>query len=144
MASVVLDASVAVKWLLADEDHARQALALRDAIISHGMTVAVPPHFAFEVAHTLVRAARQGRFDAGLVERSLTAVEALGFEVDTSVDLAVRAARLAQGLGTTVYDAAYLAVARARSATLITADRPLYEAGSAAGDGVAWLGDLPV
>ncbi|MFZ5852990.1 MAG: hypothetical protein ACOYXS_00600 [Chloroflexota bacterium] len=49
----------------------------------------------------------------------------------------------AQSPGTSVYDAAYLVVARLKPATLITADRQLYEVGVAAGDDLAWLGDLP-
>lgn len=144
MASVVIDASVAVKWLLADEDHVQQALALQQTIISRDMAVAVPPHFALEVAHTLVRAARRGRFDSAHLEGSLAAIQALGFEIEAGADLAIRAARLAQELGMSAYDAAYLVAVRAQGATLITADRPLYEAGLRTGDDVAWLGDLPV
>lgn len=143
MTAIVIDASVAVKWLLGDEEHVPQALALRRVIISRDLTVAVPPIFPFEVAHTLVRAARRGRLGPDQLERGLRAVVDLGFEVVADPEVALAALDLASRLGTSAYDAAYLAVAIARRATFVTADRPLHDTALAAGQDVAWLGDLP-
>lgn len=144
MASITLDASVAVKWLLRDEDHVTHALALRTAIIAHDLAVTVPPNFPIEVAHALVRAVRRGRFDPGDLDRGIQAIMDLDFELDARPEIAIGAARLAHRLGTSAHDAAYLVVANARGATFVTADRALRDAGLAAGFDVAWLADLPV
>jgi predicted nucleic acid-binding protein len=42
---IVVDASVALKWIFADEDGASHALAIRDAHISGENEIAVPPLF---------------------------------------------------------------------------------------------------
>lgn len=116
---------------------------LRRAIITGDLEVAVPPNFPLEIAHTLVKAVRRGRFPADELDNGVQAVLALELLIDGSPDLPRRAARLAHRLGTSAYDAAYLVTARSRDATLITADRPLYDAGLAAGFDVAWLADVP-
>lgn len=144
MAPITLDASVAVKWLLRDEEHVTHALALRAAIVAHDLAVVVPPNFPIEVAHALVRAVRRGRYDPDDLDRGIQAIMDLDCELDVRPEIAVGAASLAHRLRTSAHDAAYLVVAKSRGATFITADRALRDAGLAAGFDVAWLADLPV
>lgn len=54
-----------------------------------------------------------------------------------------RAVRTAIAVGVSAYDAQYLALAARTRQALVTADRRLYERGTAAGFDLVWLGDLP-
>lgn len=143
MASITLDASVAAKWFLDGERDADHARALRRAILSGELTVVVPVIFLYEVAHTLLRAARRRLFDPARLDGAIQALIELELGIQHDPVIAAAGLAIARRLGTSAYDAAYLAVAEAHRATLITADRPLYEAGLAGGFDVAWLGDLP-
>jgi predicted nucleic acid-binding protein len=61
---MILDASVATKWFLPDEDMTIEALAVRDALVTERIKLAAPPAIWTEVGSGLVRAARRRRFDA--------------------------------------------------------------------------------
>jgi excisionase family DNA binding protein len=140
---VVLDASVAVRWILADEPDAARARSLRDALERDRAEVTVPLNFPMEFASALVSATRNGRLqDDGL----LTALNSVADVTVDSPDARVfagTAVAVALETGLRVADAAYLALARRARAVLVTADRELYEAALRAGDAVAWLGDFP-
>lgn len=50
---VVIDASVALKWLLRDEEIVPQADALLDDLLAGQLSVVVPTLFDYEVANVL-------------------------------------------------------------------------------------------
>lgn len=114
--TIVVDASVAAKWLL-KEEHSLQANALRseDALIA-------PALIAAELGNVLWKAYRRGtvsRADA------LTALQ-LGLcafgELVATETLDAQALTLALDLNHSVYDCFYLALAQRESAPLATAD----------------------
>jgi predicted nucleic acid-binding protein len=142
--TLVLDASVAVKLFLADEQGHEQAHALLDAEAATGDTFLAPDILVAEVGHALLRAARQGRIARDSVAAAVLALVDLGLTLVPSVNLVAPAAGLAMSTGLSVYDALYLVAAQVRDAPLITADRRQYDGGLAAGYNVAWLGDLPL
>ena len=50
---IVLDSSVALKWIFADEDGATHAVRVRDDHVSGKNEIAVPSLFFYEIANVL-------------------------------------------------------------------------------------------
>ncbi|MBV9813777.1 MAG: type II toxin-antitoxin system VapC family toxin [Acetobacteraceae bacterium] len=116
--TVVVDASVALKWFVSEDD-SEAALGLLDSpelLIAPDLVVA-------EVSNAAWRAVRSGFMKP---EQQDEAASRIGFAFDELVSLASLASRtvaISRLLAHPVYDCFYLALAEARSATLITADR---------------------
>lgn len=118
--TVVLDASVALKWFLADaagEDHAAQALGLLGEVASGEVKLLQPPHFVAEVAAVLARLKPQQALDDML---DLLDIE---FETVDHPGIYTRALELAIRHQHHVFDTLYHAVAlETPGAEFITAD----------------------
>ncbi|MDE2670145.1 MAG: type II toxin-antitoxin system VapC family toxin [Chloroflexota bacterium] len=114
---LVVDASVAVKWLV-DEDGSRAA----DGILEHATELHAPRLLASEVANALWRKARLReieRGDAGVLAASVAQMPVSWTEDER---ICGEATRLAVGLDRPVYDCMYLALAHRVDARLVTAD----------------------
>jgi predicted nucleic acid-binding protein len=138
--AAVVDASVAVKWVVAEE-LAENANGLR----SVGQLNA-PAHWLAEAANALWAKAWRGELTAFEAEQRAGLLSQAPIVVAPLADLAEEAVRLANALGLTVYDTLYLALALERVIPLITADRRLFERTRARPEfatRVRWLGDLP-
>ena len=123
MTTVVLDASVIVKWIvpLSDEDHTDEALRLLRRIQENRLQVLQPPHWLAEVAAVVSRLQPQQ------AEEIVALLYALEFPMISELDLYKRACALAVELGHHVFDTLYHAVALAApESTLITADEHYY------------------
>ncbi len=141
MKRVVLDASVAVKWCLPDENLTSQAGRLLDAYHEREMRFLVPDLFWLELANALWKAVWKSKIDAGRADRALSRVRDLGIPTVASFDSVPNAMQLAITHGRTVYDSLYVALALRLHAELITADERLANA-LAARFPVKWLGAL--
>ena len=139
MADLVVDASVALKWALDDEEAVAEAVALRDAAVEGHVRLLAPTLWIYELANGLVSAVRRGRLAAAMGARALGHLRAIGVEL-VDPDPA-DTYREAQAHGISAYDAAYVALARALAAPLVTGDRPLARA--VRGVEVRWIGDRP-
>ncbi len=114
---LVVDASVAVKWLV-DEDGSETA----DGILEHATELHAPRLLASEVANALWRKARLReieRGDAGVLAASVAQMPVSWTEDEQVCGEAVR---LTVGLDRHVYDCMYLALAHRLEARLVTAD----------------------
>ena len=118
--TVVLDASVILKWLLEDpttEPDTEKALALIDAVILGKLEILQPVHWLIEVAAVTARLTPQ---------TAVQDVELLsGMQLPTSDDpgVLIRATRLAIETDHHVFDTLYHAVALEHDdAVLVTAD----------------------
>lgn len=141
---MILDASVLVKWFLADEPLVVEAIAVRDAAARDEVGLTAPSVVWSEAGQALVRAHRRGRIASldvealvDIMEMSRSLITLLEVPLNTSVRLALRT-----GVGAS--DAQYLACSQRLQQTVLTADRGMLERGRAAGFDVSWLGDLPV
>ncbi len=114
---LVVDASVAIKWLV-DEDDSLIARSLLDG--TH--EIAAPRLMAVEVANALRRKTLQGDLEPLRAQELAEAIPRM--QVNWTLDeiLAHNALYLALILNATVPDCLYLALARVVPATLITAD----------------------
>lgn len=141
MTLLVADTSVAVKWILRgpDEPFVEQA---RDLLLRHvagKIQVAVPDLFWVELGNVLWKAVRRGRCTRLTAEAGLSAVRRQGLLTAASGALIDAALEIALRFDRTVYDSIYVALARQRSAQLITADERLANALSSYLP-VKWLG----
>ncbi|WP_417481754.1 type II toxin-antitoxin system VapC family toxin [Maricaulis sp.] len=118
MKTVVLDASVAVKWFV--DDHLTEQ-ALRAAEIH---TFRAPWLVLTETANGLWKYARRGDLDPADMEAALRHVEA-NVACVPDPNLMRLAARLACQLDHPVYDCCYLAMASMVRLPLLTADKRL-------------------
>ena len=139
MRSVVVDASVALKWVFDDEDAVSQAVALRDDAIDGRVGLVAPSLWLYEVANGLVSAERRGRLDARHGRRGLTHLMALGIEL-VDPDPAATFDR-AVSYGLSAYDAAYVALAGTLETSLWSGDRGLCNAVGEPPGLVRWIGD---
>lgn len=129
MSLLVVDASVAVDWLLDDELDPRASAALK-LLQQDG---AIVPHlWRFEVRNALLAAERRGRLSAIQVDVRLAGLLTLPIRTDTSPDLAIAFA-LARARRLSFYDALYLELALRHDAVLASLDAELIQAGMAEG-----------
>jgi predicted nucleic acid-binding protein len=87
--------------------------------------VLAPDHLLLESANALRKYVRAGEFDEIEAAGALADVLALRIDFVPAAPLASGALRLSLQLGLSVYDTAYVMVAEAAKATLVTADRRL-------------------
>lgn len=125
--SLVLDCSVALAWLLPDEKDG-PAQAVLDRIVASRAWV--PALWRLEVANSLQSAVRRRRIDAVFRDASLADLDLLNIQVDpdTASFAWSDTLRLADAYGLTVYDAAYLELARRLSLPLASQDEQLRRA----------------
>jgi predicted nucleic acid-binding protein len=118
--SIVVDASALIRAFVGTQPEARRWLA--QGVRMRALTW--PAHLYVEVAHPLIRLARAGIIDATRAVEAFAEVRGLPARVSPPRRLeAAMAVALERGL--TVYDAAYVVLAEALDAPLVTADRRL-------------------
>ncbi len=141
MSYVVIDASVALKWALNDEEHVEQAVALRDAAVrEQRFELLAPSLWVYEITNGLVVAVRRGRIDESMGEQALYHFLALGVRLVDPPPVEVY--KEARRLDIAAYDAAYLALARALNVPVWTGDWRFYQAARGRTSVVRWIGDF--
>lgn len=125
MSQLVLDASMALSWLLPDE--ASEVSVAVQAEVAKSRDVWVAAHWRLEVANSLCMAERRKRLDATGIAQAVALFTQLPVRVDpeTNDRASAETLSLARQHTLSVYDAAYLELALRRGATLATLDGPL-------------------
>jgi predicted nucleic acid-binding protein len=139
---MIVDASVAAKWFVREDELSVEATAVRDALLDQRLRLAAPMIFWAEVSNAIVRSARRERTtreDAVALADLVQVVHPLIEGVAVDPRETIRTA-LQTGLG--AYDATYLFAALQTAQPVITADRGMLEQGRAHGYDVVWLGDV--
>ena len=114
---LVVDASVAVKWLVAEEDS-----DAADRLLAGGDDLYAPRLMASEVANAVWRKARMGEIERGRAGILMAAVSEMPVHWSSDETVCVDAVRLAVALDRPAYDCVYLALAHRVDAQLVTAD----------------------
>ncbi len=115
--SLVVDASVAVKWLVAEEGSEEA-----DRLVAGDAELHAPRLMASEIANALWRKARVGEIERGQAAVLLTAVPQMPVRWSADETICADAVRLALALDRPVCDCVYLALAHRMNAKLVTAD----------------------
>jgi predicted nucleic acid-binding protein len=134
--ALVLDASVAARWLSNDGsagDHTYANGVLERLTTSE--RAHVPCHWSLEIANVATRSERQGLIEWSMVELFLELLEDIDFRIDveTSTRALTDISELARHYRLTPYDAAYLELAMRLDCPLATLDKDLRRAAGKAG-----------
>jgi predicted nucleic acid-binding protein len=119
--SFVVDASVALKWFLADEPGTERARAIVEADVA----LVAPDLLIVEVCNAAWRAARLGRLGRAQVGEIAAVLPQFFDALSSAVPFAPRAVAIAGEIDHPVYDCLYVALAEAQQTPLITADDAL-------------------
>ena len=144
--SYVVDASVAAKWHLTDEEHTEQARSLLPRFAQGQLELWAPEQIRYEVP-SAITAATLGRRPRITQEQGREAIEeflslvSLGLQTVASEELILGAYPLVHRHGCAYYDALYLALARSLDIPLLTADGKFYQRFRDLPK-VVWIGDL--
>jgi predicted nucleic acid-binding protein len=115
---LVIDASVAVKWVVPEPDSTRA-----EVLLDHGL---VAPDLLFvECANVLWKKVRRGEMTAQEAEIAAQTLEQAEFAVMSTRGYLAVATSIAVEFDHPAYDAVYLAVAEASDLRLVTADERL-------------------
>ena len=130
---IVLDASLALAWVLPDEAN-EAADRLLDTLTDETVLV-VPSIWFSEVANALVKNLRIGRLDDAQFHTAREEMQDLPLRAEElpGADILGPVADLARAHSLSVYDASYLHVALSQSVPLATLDLRLLTAAKAAG-----------
>lgn len=141
MNTLVVDASVAAKWVLppANEALVPEALRLLDLYAKGQVKFLVPDLFWAELGNVLWKAVRQQRLTSAIAMQAVNTMRSRGLPTVASERLLPDALPVAISTGRTLYDCLYVALAMASHAQLVTADERLANA-VAARLPVKWLG----
>jgi predicted nucleic acid-binding protein len=138
----VLDASVAAKWYLTDEQFVAECRLLFDRFVAGTLAFVAPLHIQYEVPNAIMVASR--RQPPRLSEQAARAViqDFIDLGIPTVHDdaLVSVAMGLAYQHGCAFYDGFYVALSQRLSLPLITADNKLYQAVGHLPD-VIWIAD---
>jgi predicted nucleic acid-binding protein len=128
--SLVLDSSVTLAWVYSTETTEAISDVLARVIESGAW---VPALWRLEIANVLEMGVRKGRTDAAFRDAALADLALLPITVDPETDRHAwgATAKLAARHRLTLYDAAYLELARRRSLPLATLDTELRVAAAA-------------
>jgi predicted nucleic acid-binding protein len=141
--TLVLDASVAIKWAmpLAREPLTDESLQLFKRYKQGEFDFVVPDVFWAEIGNILWKGTRGGRWNRSDAEATAEDFRARDFVTVPSLMLLPEALRIAFAYDRAVYDCLYVALAVHSKTDLITADERLAKA-LAAYLPVKWLGSL--
>ena len=114
----VVDASVAVKWLVVEED-----ADVAQELATSSQDLHAPRLMASEVANALWRKARTGELERRVASVLLASVPEMPVRWGADETVSADAVRLALALDRPIYDCVYLALAQRIGAVMLTADR---------------------
>ena len=139
MKNLVVDANVAIKWLL-PENHAEDAIR----ILKSKKDFLAPDFIWVEVANVFWKKTRQKEIEEKQAQEMLRDLFRFSIQTCPSKPLLAPAMSLASQFSISVYDALYLALAVTQETVLVTADRKMFEAVNKRPfiSNVAWIEDI--
>jgi len=127
---VVIDASIAAKWIIPGEPWEAQARSLKEKIASREIEAYAPSLLLYEVASVILKSVSKGilKLNDGIEAIKILGHLGLNIQITSWNDLA-EILPIAAATKLTVYDAAYLHLSKKMKAELITADIELKKRG---------------
>ena len=127
MAEQVIDASVAIPWVVQGEPFRTEALRLHDDAKRKGIDLLGPPLLIYEVESALQKSLYTRRAPVADVDASITAFYAVGVQIVTHPNMVRRAREIARLCNQVrIYDSLYAALAELRGCEFWTGDTRFY------------------
>lgn len=143
---VVVDTSLALKWVVQEDDSAAANVLLADWI-AQGISVLAPSLMAYEIANALHQRVRKADLTPEDAERALTQLYSTGINfrwprtASVAIALSVKALEIARAFGLgPAYDTQFLSLAEHEDCEYWTADRRFWETVRRDHPRVRWLG----
>ena len=143
---VVVDASLALKWVL-EERHSAEAQSLLNRWVQTQVIVTAPMLLVFEAANVLYQRVRRGQLGVEAAEEALSALTATHLTLmgGDEPDLSSQAIKLAETYRLpATYDATYMGLAVRSECPLWTADERLWNQVHQKAPWVRWIGEVGV
>lgn len=122
---VVVDASVAYKWLSAEEEYHTLSLDILNTHLTKKNTILVPDLILYELSNAW---STKSRLTSGEVEDNVKIIEKYSLEiVHINFSLLLAMVQFSKKYSVTIYDACYAVLAKKRGCHLITADEKFAE-----------------
>ena len=141
--SVVVDASLALKWVI-PEDDSSAAIELLNQWMIDGTKVIAPALFVYEAANILYRQALANKLTYEEAKHSLRKLFSIGvkFKFTLYEDISYQAMEFARVYNLpATYDSHYLALAQSEKSDYWTADMRLWNSVKGKLNWVRWFGD---
>lgn len=142
MKRIVIDASVVLKWFLADEDYSKLALELLDKYVSFELEIVAPLLLEYEVLNGLQIARKRGRIEHAKMNMAVEGFLSLEIEKKDISSFYPRILDFSETYNLSAYDASYLAIADEEGIELVTADKNLFNKTKTNLKWIKWLGDF--
>jgi predicted nucleic acid-binding protein len=138
---VVVDASIAIKWILEEPD-SDVAETLLAEWSNNGILILAPSLLAYEITNALHRKVRK---DEITLDRAKEALAEIDFDFSTDFALSTRALELANHFSLpATYDSHYLALAERKGCELWTADLQMWNSIRGKLAWVRWLSEYSI
>ncbi len=138
---IVIDASVALKWRLRDEEATSQADALLEDFLAGKLELLTPTLFDYEIANALRVAVTRQRLSEQDAAMALTDFAQYTIVRYDFTGIASLTFHLSGQYQRSAYDSAYLALAQLQGVWFFTGDKRRFNAVGHALSWVKWLGD---
>ena len=141
MRLAVVDASVALSWVFSDEETSPRAIRLLLGFHAGQLRLTVPSLWEYEVTNALKVAVDRGRISEQEGRAAGGLLFDLGLDLCDFASIAEDSWKLALAHHLSIYDAAYLALAKRRGCEFYTADKRLVRAATRTGL-PRWIGEF--
>ena len=141
--AVVVDASIAIKWVLNEED-SNIALSLLAEWTDRKTHMLAPALLAYEITNILHKKVRSGKISVDTAKNCLTQIilRALQLDLPRGPNLSIRAIEFAHRYNLqATYDSHYLALAEREDCELWTADTRLWNSIKGKLSWVRWMAE---
>jgi len=129
MAKQVIDASVAIKWLVDGESFCENARKLLVDSMRKNIELIGPPILLYEVESILQMRLNRSIASKYVIDEALATFYDVGVKIETDDDLVIHAREIARRYRQNrIYDSLYAALAQIRKCDFWTADKPFYNA----------------
>lgn len=122
--AIIIDASVAAKWLL-DDEVSFQADKIKEEFLNNSLTIQAPTVIYYEINNLLKSSAISQRISPSKAIKVFQGFLDLGFIIHASKELLTATLKKALELDISSYDASYIALAESLQIPLYTADEKL-------------------
>lgn len=125
--NIIIDASIAAKWLIPDEQGNIAADRIKKELTDKVISITVPVFIFYEVNNLIKSAALSNRINPEKAKRAYEEFLDLGFNVHSSKELLKLTLEKAFELDISSYDASYVALAEYLKIPFYTADKKLVQ-----------------